>query len=66
MTSVYVLSALRGSGTILAASKKPRPSTTASPHDGHTLPCTFSPLAVVLTMNSSCSSKSVSFTITVK
>ena len=48
VTKVYVPSALGGRATILAHSKKPRPSTTA-PSDGLHLPCTSSPLAVVLT-----------------
>ena len=55
VTKVYVLSALSGSGTMDAHSKKPRPSTVA-PSDGLHLPCTSSPLAVVLTMYSSASS----------
>ena len=52
VTNVYVLSALGGSATYLAHSKKPRASTTA-PSDGLHLPCTSSPLAVVLTTYSS-------------
>jgi hypothetical protein len=57
VTNVYVLSPLGGSGTWLAHSKKPRPSYGASPVGGGLhLPCTSSPLAVVLTMYSSSSS----------
>jgi hypothetical protein len=67
VTNVYVLSPLGGSGTWLAHSKKPRPSYGASPVGGGLhLPCTCSPLAVVLTMYSSSSSKSVSLTVTVR
>ena len=51
VTNVYVLSALRGSGTLRAQTKKPCASTSA-PSDGLHLPCTSSPLAVVLTMYS--------------
>ena len=58
VTKLYVPSGLRGSSTILAHSKKPRPLTTA-PSNGLHLPCTSSPLAVVLTTYSSTSSKSV-------
>ena len=65
VTNVYMLSGLAGSETYLAQTKKPRASTTA-PSDGLHLPCTSSPLAVVLTMYSSASSKSVSFTSTVR
>jgi hypothetical protein len=52
---VYVLSALGDRATILAHSKKPRPSTVA-PSDGLHRPCTSSPLAVVLMMYSSSAS----------
>jgi hypothetical protein len=55
VTKVYVLSVLGGNGTYFAHSKKPRPSISA-PSDGLHLPCTSSPLAVVLTMYSSVSS----------
>ena len=55
VTNEYVPSGLTGSNTCLAHSKKPRPSTTA-PSDGLHLPCTSSPLAVVLTTYSSASS----------
>tara|TARA_B100000795_G_scaffold229114_1_gene186040 strand:- start:376 stop:795 length:420 start_codon:yes stop_codon:yes gene_type:complete len=46
VTNVYVPSGLEGSGTILAHSKK-SPTFTA-PSDGLHLPCTSTPLAVVL------------------
>ena len=65
MVNEYEPSRLGGSSTILAHSKKPRPSTTA-PSDGLHLPCTTTPLAVVLMMYSLASSKSVSLTSTVR
>ena len=52
VTKVYVLSGLRGSATILAHSKKSRPAS-AAPSVGLHLPCTSTPLAVVLTTYSS-------------
>ena len=55
VTKVYVLSGLTGSGTSVAHTKKPRPST-PTPSDGLHLPCTCAPLAVVLTTYSSASS----------
>ena len=56
VTNVYVLSALGGSATYLAHSKKPRASTTA-PSDGLHLPCTgWPPLTVVPTTYSSSAS----------
>ena len=55
VTNVYVPSGLAGSIAYLAHSKKPRPSNTA-PSFGLHLPCTSSPLAVVLTTYSSYSS----------
>ena len=55
VTNVYVLSGLGGSSAYLAHSKKPRPST-AAPSSGLHVPCTSTPLAVVLMMNSSASS----------
>ena len=65
VTKTYVPSRLTGSSTILAHSKKPRPSTSA-PSDELHLPCTLWPLAVVLMMYSSSPSKSVSLTETVR
>ena len=65
MTKVYELSGLGGSATILAHSKKPRPSSGA-PSIGLHLPCTSSPLAVVLTTYSSEPSKSVLYTNTLR
>ena len=54
VTNVYVPSGLRGSATILTHSKK-SPTFTA-PSIGLHLPCTSTPLAVVLTTYSSASS----------
>ena len=65
MTKVYELSGLGGSATILAHSKKPR-SSSGAPSIGLHLPCTSSPLAVVLTTYSSEPSKSVFFTNTLR
>jgi hypothetical protein len=57
VTNVYVLSGLRGNITWLAHSKKPRASIRASPLGaGLHLPCTFSPLTVVLITYSSSAS----------
>ena len=66
VTNVYVLSALGGSSTYRAHSKKPRTASSGAPSSGLHRPCTsWSPLTVVLMMYSSSSSKSVSFTVTV-
>ena len=56
VTNVYVLSGLGGSGTMVAHSKKPRPSTGVSA-DGWHLPCTSSPpfTVVPITYSSSAS-----------
>tara|TARA_B100000795_G_scaffold251777_1_gene220846 strand:+ start:953 stop:1447 length:495 start_codon:yes stop_codon:yes gene_type:complete len=59
VTKVYVPSSALGNSTILAHSKKLRPSRSASVVGLH-LPCTSTPFAVVLTTYSSSSSKSKS------
>ena len=53
VTNVYVPSELIGSGTSLAHSKKPLTRSFGAPSIGLHLPCTSSPLAVVLTTYSS-------------
>ena len=52
VTKVYVPSGLAGNATILAHSKKSRPAS-AAPSIGLHLPCTSTPLAVVLATYSS-------------
>ena len=53
VTNMYMPSGLIGSGTSLAHSKKPLTRSFGAPSIGLHLPCTSSPLAVVLTTYSS-------------
>ena len=63
--NAYVPSRLGGSAADLAHSKKPSLPLVTPSSPGRHLPCTSSPLAVVLSTYSSAASKSVSYTRTV-